>query len=134
MRSIKAIVAGSLFIIIVNLVMQLVFIFIAVGYNIIAKDYPFLNDITGLFRYVIGIPLFTATAFFGGYITAQMVDTKVLLHCFAVALVVIGGMILPTLETSSLTITGIVVIVLTIGGTMAGGWYWQKDNNGDMQT
>lgn len=134
MRSIKAIVAGSLFIIIVNLVMQLVFIFIAVGYNVIAKDYPFLNDITGLFRYVIGILLFTATAFFGGYITAQMVDTKVLLHCFAVALVVISGMILPTLETSSLTITGIVVIALTIAGTMAGGWYWQKDNNGEMQT
>jgi hypothetical protein len=128
MKSIKAIVAGSLFIIIVNLIMQLIFIFIAVGYNALAKDYPFLNDITGSFRYIIGIPLFTATVFFGGYITAQMINAKVLLHCVAVALIVISGMILPTLENASLTMTGIVVIILTIGGTMSGGWYWQKDN------
>ena len=131
MKSIKAIVVGSLFVIIVNLVMQLVFIFIAVGYNAIAKDYPFLNDITGLFRYVIGIPLFTATVFFGGYITAQMANTKILLHCSAVALIIVSGMILPTLENSSLTMTGIVVIILTFGGTMAGGWYWKKENHNE---
>ena len=129
MKSLKAIVAGSLFIVIVNLVMQLVYIFIAVGYNALAKDYPFLNEITDLFRYLIGIPVFTTIVFFGGCITAMMVDTKVWLHCFAVALIIISGMILPTLENSSLTMTGIVVIILTVSGTMAGGWYWQKDNH-----
>ena len=129
MNSIKAIVVGSLFIVIINLVMQLVFIFIAVGYNAIAKDYPFLNDITGVFRYIVGIPLFTASVFFGGYITAMMANIKVLLHCGVVALIIVVGMILPTLENSSLTMTGIVVIMLVFGGTMAGGWYWEKDND-----
>lgn len=128
MKSIKAIVVGSLFIIIVVLVMQLVFIFLAVGYNAIAKYYPFLNEITGLFRYVIGIPVFTATMFFGGYITAQLANARVLLHCIAVASIIVGGTILPTLEYSSLTVTGIVVIILVFGGTMAGGWYWEKEN------
>ena len=128
MNSIKAIVVGSLFIIIVNLIMQLVFIFIAVGYNALAKDFPFLNDITGVFRYVVGIPLFTASVFFGGYITAQIANMKVLLHCAVVALVIVSGLIVPTLEYSSLTTTGIVIIFLVFGGTMAGGWYWQKDN------
>ena len=131
MKSIKAIFIGSLFIIVVNMVMQLVFIFIAVGYNALAKDFPFLHDITGLFRYIIGIPLFTASVFFGGYITAQMANTKILLHCATVALIIVSGLILPTLENSSLTMTGIVIIILTFGGTMAGGWYWEKDNHNE---
>ena len=131
MNSIKAIVVGSVIIVIVNLVMQLVFIFIAVGYNAIAKDYPFLNDITGFFRYIVGIPLFTASVFLGGYITAMMANTKALLHCGVVALIIVAGMILPTLENSSLTTTGIVVIMLVFGGTMAGGWYWEKENHSE---
>ena len=131
MNSIKAIIVGSLFIVIVNLVMQLIYIFIAVGYNALAKDFPFLNDITGLFRYIIGIPLFTASVFFGGYITAMMANIKVLLHCGVVALIIVAGMILPTLENASLTMTGIVVIILVFGGTMAGGWYWEKDNHSE---
>ena len=129
MNSIKAIVVGSLFIIIVNLIMQLVFIFIAVGYNALAKDFPFLNDITGVFRYVVGIPLFTASVFFGGYLTAQIANMKVLLHCAVVALIIVSGLIVPTLEYSSLTMTGVVIVILVFGGTMAGGWYWQKDNH-----
>ena len=129
MNSIKAIIAGSLFIIIVNLIMQLVFIFIAVGYNALAKDFPFLNDITGVFRYVVGIPLFTASVFFGGYLTAQIAIMKVLLHCAVVALIIVSGLIVPTLEYSSLTMTGVVIVFLVFGGTMAGGWYWKKDNH-----
>ena len=131
MNSIKAIIAGSLLIVIINLIMQLVFIFIAVGYNALAKDFPFLNDITGVFSYIIGIPLFTASVFFGGYITAQIANKKALLHCAVVALIIVSGTIVPTLEYSSLTTTGIVIILLVFGGTMAGGWYWKKDSHGD---
>jgi len=64
MKSLKAIVAGSLFIIAVILFMQLAYIFIAVGYNSLAKYYPFLKEITAVFRYLIGIPAFTAVMFF----------------------------------------------------------------------
>lgn len=125
-NSLKAITAGSVFIIIATLFLELIYVFIAVGYNALAKDISFLNDISGLFRYIVGIPVFTATMFAGGYLTATLVNKNVLIHCIAVALISVGSMILPTLENASLTTTGIVVILLALGGTSAGGLYMKK--------
>lgn len=131
MKSIKAVVAGSVFIIIVILLLQLVYIFVAVGYNALAKDFPLLNDIAGSFRYIIGIPVFIATMFVGGYITANIAKsetrTKVLMHCMTVGLITSGGMIYPTLENSDITVTGIVIFILAIVATTVGGLYWQKN-------
>ncbi|MCK4833941.1 MAG: hypothetical protein KAT12_04155, partial [Gammaproteobacteria bacterium] len=87
MRSIKAIVAGSLFIIFVTLLLQLAYIFVAVGYSALAKDYPLLNDIAGSFRYILGIPIFVATMFAGGYITAVIAKAKLWQHCLTVGLI-----------------------------------------------
>ncbi len=83
MKSIKAIAAGSLFIIVVILFLQLAYIFIAVAYNALAKDYSFLNDISTYFRYFIGIPVFMVIMFVGGFITANIAREKVWLHCLA---------------------------------------------------
>lgn len=126
MRSIKAVLAGSLFIIVAILLMQLAYIFIAVAYSALAKDYPLLNDIAGSFRYLIGIPLFMSIMFFGGYITADVVREKVLPHCLVVGLVTASGMIVPTLENANLTLTGVVIFILAITATSAGGMYWQR--------
>lgn len=132
MRSIKAIVVGSVFIIVVILLLQLLYIFVAVGYNALARDYPFLNDIAGSFRYIVGIPIFIATMFVGGYITAHVADVgankKVWLHCIAVGLITTGGMIYPALENSEITTTGIVIFILAIAATTAGGWYWKNND------
>ncbi len=128
MRSIKAIVAGSSFIIFVTLLLQLAYIFVAVGYSALAKDYPLLNDIAGSFRYILGIPIFVATMFAGGYITAVIANTKIWQHCLTVGLITATGMIYPTLENSDLTVTGIVIFILALLATAAGGLYWKKDN------
>ncbi|MFV9614895.1 MAG: hypothetical protein ACNYZG_03010 [Gammaproteobacteria bacterium] len=132
MKSIKAIAAGSIFIIVVILFLQLAYIFIAVAYNAMAKDYPFLNDISGSFRYLIGIPVFVVTMFLGGYITANIANMKtsikVWLHCIAVGLLTTGGMMYSALENTNITITGIVVFILALVATTAGGVYWQKNN------
>ncbi len=128
MKSLKAVAAGCLFIIITSLLMQLIFIFIAVGYNAIARDYPFLHDISGSFRYFIGIPVFLLIMFCGGYITAYIANTKVLFHCAAVGIITAGGMMFSALENSNLTLTGIIVLILALGATAAGGLYWQRDN------
>ena len=132
MRSIKAIVAGSLFIVVALLILQLAYIFIAVAYNALAEDYPLLNDITVYFRYIVGIPAFIVVMFSGGYITAGTTNVndniKVVLHCIAVSLLTVGGMLYSALENSSLTTTGIVVMVLALSATIAGGLYWQSGN------
>ena len=126
MRSIKAVLAGSLFIVIAILLMQLAYIFIAVAYNDMAKDYPLLNEIAGSFRYLIGIPLFMAIMFVGGYLTADIIKEKILPHCIAVGLITASGMIIPTLENANLTITGIVIFTLAIVASSVGGLYWQR--------
>jgi len=129
MKSIKAIVAGSAFIIIVILFLQLAYIFIAVGYNALAEDYPLLNEISGYFRYIIGIPVFVATMFVGGYIAANIANMdaniKAWLHSFTVGLITVGGMMYSAMQTSNLTATGIVVIILALSASSAGGLYWQ---------
>ena len=136
MKSIKAIVAGSVFIVIVILLLQLLYIFVAVGYNSLAKDYALLNDIAGSFRYILGIPIFIATMFAGGYITAYTVGmastTKIWMHCFIVGLITSGGMIYPALENAYITTTGIVIFILAVVATPAGGLYWLKGNRIDQ--
>ena len=121
-----------MFIVIVILFLQLAYIFIAVGYNALAKDYPFLHDIAEYFRYIIGIPVFVVVMFVGGYITASIANMhaglKVWLHCIVVGLITVGGMMYSAMESSSLTTTGIVVTVLALSATSAGGFYWLNDN------
>jgi len=126
MRSIKAVVVGSLFIIIVGLLVQLAYVFLAVGYTSLAKSYPFLNDISIYFRYLIGIPVFFLVMFIGGYITADLAKHKALLHCLVVAFITIGVMMISALDNMQLTVSGLVISVLALASTLAGGWYWQR--------
>jgi len=132
MRSIKAIIAGSVFILVVMSLSGLIYIFLAVGYNALASDFPFLNDITDLFRYLVGIPVFVLTMFAGGYITASIANMhssiKVWFHCLVVGLIAISSMMCSVLEYSSLTLTGIIVIILALSASSAGGLYWLKEN------
>ena len=130
MRSIKAIVVGSLFVVIVILILQLAYVIIAVGYNTLAADFPFLNDITGIFRYLVALPLLIVTMFFGGYITADIANAhtkmKVGFHCFVVGFITAGGMMYSAMENSNLTLFGIVLIILALSAVCAGGFYWLR--------
>ena len=132
MRSIKAIIAGSIFILVAHFLLGLIYIFIAVGYNALAADFQFLKDITGLFRYLVGIPVFMVIMFAGGYITASIANMhtniKVWFHCLAVGLITVGGTMYSAMEYSSLTLTGIVVIILALSASSAGGFYWLRGN------
>ena len=130
MSSIKAILAGTLFIIVVVLFLQLAYIFVAVAYNALAKDYPLLNDIVGYFRYFIGIPLFLLTVFMGGYITASVAKAqsgiKTVLHGIVLGLIVAAATLYPTLENANITTTGLVIVALALLATTSAGLYWKK--------
>ncbi|HEY9200069.1 MAG TPA: hypothetical protein VIQ81_00610 [Gammaproteobacteria bacterium] len=132
MKSIKAIVAGSVFVLAAISLLGLIYIFIAVGYNSLAVDFPFLNEISGLFRYVVGLPVFIMTLFAGGYITAYVANmhnsVKVWLHCLAVGAITVSSIMYSAMDYSSLTLTGIVVIILALGASSAGGFYWLRSN------
>jgi fructose-specific phosphotransferase system IIC component len=126
MRSIKAVIVGSLFIVIVGLVIQLAYIFLAVWYSDLAKSYPFLNEIGIYFRFLVGIPVVFLIMFVGGYITADIAKKNVLLHCLIVALLTVGAMTVSALDQAELTFTGFAVFVLALASTVAGGLFWKR--------
>ena len=132
MRSIKAIIAGSAFIFIALLLMGLIYIFLAVGYNTLTPKFPFLSDITFLFRYFVGIPIFILIMFVGGYITASIANMhekiKVLLHCLSVGLITLIITMYSSMKYSSLTSTGVVIIILSLSASSAGGLDWLRGN------
>jgi len=127
MKSIKAIVYGCLFVAIAMLLIQLSYIFLAVGYNSLQADYPLLKEISGIFRYLLAIPVFVITLFAAGYLVAETVDTlskpKVLIHCLAVGMISVGGMMYMAMGYMTLTLTGVVIFALAQGGAVAGGFY-----------
>lgn len=132
MRSLKAIFAGSAFIVVVFLVIQLAYVFIAVGYNALASDFPVLKDISVLFRYIVGLPVLVVVMFLGGYITADIANIKshlkVWLHCLIVGIMTAGAMMYSALENSNITLTGIVVVILALSASSAGGFYWLRES------
>ena len=124
MNSLKAIISGVIFIFITTLLMQLAYIFIAVGYNNLAKDYPYLHEISGVFRYLIAIPVFLGIMFLGGYLTATIARSKELLHSMIVGAITISTMMWFALSNAELTKMGILINVLMLLCTVLGGWYW----------
>lgn len=128
MKSVLAIVAGSVFIVVASLFMQLAYVLLAVEYNSLAKSFAVLNDIRGLFRYLVGIPVFMLIMFFGGVITADIARSRVLLHCLVVGLVTAAGMMWLALgDRELITLSGMIVSLLAIVTTMAGGFYWVRN-------
>ena len=126
MKSVKAIIAGCLFILVVIVLIQLAYVFLAVGYTQLAEHYSFLNKIAIWLRYLIGIPILFFVMFFGGYITAGIAKEHVLLHCLLVAIISNATMMISALRDMELTTTGLVVIALGLMSTVGGGWYWQS--------
>lgn len=126
MRSIKAVFAGLFFIVVFTLVLQLVFLFLAVGYNALVVDYPFLDGIQGYFRYLVGMPVAMVIMFFGGYVTASVAGSKPLVYSAVTGLLALALAIVPVLENFVLTPEGAVTLAAALLITMAGGWFWRK--------
>lgn len=125
-NSLKAITLGSLFIVITSLILQLIALFVMVGYTHLEHAYPFLSDISGVFRYLVGIPLFLLILILGGYVTAFFARTNIVFHCFMVGLITSIAMFWLALENATLTTTGIIIFILMMVATIAGGLYWKK--------
>ncbi len=127
MNRIKAIATGIIFIIVALLMMQLAYLLIAVSYNSLAKSYPFLNDISGIFRYLVAIPVILGIMFAGGYITAAIATSGVLMHCLIVGIITSGGSLWMALENADLTFTGAIISIMMLVLTAVGGLYWKKE-------
>ncbi|MCK5901561.1 MAG: hypothetical protein KAG28_00305 [Cocleimonas sp.] len=126
MKSIQAIVTGTFFILICNLLLQLLFLFVIVEYHTLSKEIPSLQGMGVYARYLLAIPAFIIIMFIGGMITASILETRWLLHCSIVGVISFIAMITPLLSANDLTLTGATVSVLSFLAVIAGGWYWQR--------
>lgn len=125
-NNLKGIIAGVLFIIIATLLMQLLFILLAVAYNYIADDIAFLKGIKWIFKYLLGIPAFVSIMFLGGYITTRITKTKPVVNGAIVGLIVMSSMMWSALVNTELTITGAMISVAMIIAIILGGLYASK--------
>ena len=106
--------------IIASLLMKIAYIFLA-------ATFPSLNNIAGLFRYLIALPVFVAIMFSGGYITAGIVRRKTLIHSLLVGLVTACIMMIVALQTAEgITKTNLVTYFVMVLATTAGGYYWKR--------
>lgn len=126
MRSVKAILAGCVFIIVTLVIIQLAIVFLNVGYNSLAKYFPFLNEISHYFRYLVAYPVFFLVMFMGGYLTASLAQRLLVLHCLAVGVITLGVSMMAAADYMTVTLAGMLVVLLALLSTLAGGFYWQK--------
>ncbi|HIO97543.1 MAG TPA: hypothetical protein EYG71_06410 [Leucothrix sp.] len=113
--------------IIASLLMKIAYIFLAATFHNASVHYPFLNNMGGLFRYLIALPVFVAIMFSGGYITAGIVRRKTLIHSLLVGLVTACIMMIVALQTAEgITKTNLVTYFVMVLATTAGGYYWKR--------
>ncbi|MDF1528731.1 MAG: hypothetical protein P1R74_06340 [Sedimenticola sp.] len=119
----KALLAGSIFILIFGLVMQLVFVSFAAGQMILAQHFPDWTKLTRAAVYALGLLLFFFTMALGGYITARIATRKIMLHGTLVALLTGGVSFAQSLSVGGLTLFGALFFILGIPFTLVGCWY-----------
>lgn len=126
MNSIKAISIGGIFILVSLLLLQLLYLFVAVAFNQLLLDYPLLASSSPYIRYIVGIPLLLLIMFYGGYLTAEFAAGKVLLHSAGVGVLMSAGMLAMALENTRLTVPGLLLVLLLVLASASGGLYWQR--------
>ena len=126
MNSIKAISTGVVFTVVAILLMQLVYLITSVGYKNIANHYPYLNNISGIFGYLIIISVLLLIMFVGGYLTAIIAKTKEILHTLVVGSITTTLMMWTAFQNSGLTTTAIIISSLMLIATIMGGLYCKK--------
>ncbi len=125
-KSFKAMLWGGVFITVGMLLMQLLFLFVVVGYNAVAESMPVLHSLRDAFRYLLGVPVYLLIMFGGGYITAEFAEKKVILHSFLLGVLFTLVVTLLALQNAQLTLMGVVTGVLSIAATTVGGYIWQR--------
>jgi hypothetical protein len=126
MKSLRAISAGFIFIIVSFFILQLVYMVAATFYNDLSKDYPYLIEISLLLKTLVVIPSFLAIMFLGGYLTGVINHRKVLLHSFIVGLLASGAMMWAALNGSDFSTRGLLINGAMLIATIAGGYFRKR--------
>lgn len=126
MQSLKALLAGFFYIVILGLVIQLIFMFVAMGYTELTNAYPWVSAFGGYVGYAVGIVVYFLLMASGGLITASLAKNNTLIHCFIIGASTTLLSVLSSQNNDELTYFSLVFVIAGIIFTMAGGAYWNK--------
>ncbi|TVO70054.1 hypothetical protein [Sedimenticola selenatireducens] len=122
----KALLAGTVTILVFGLIMQLVFVSTAAGQMIFSQHFPQWAQVTQWALYALGLLLFLLTMSLGGYIAARLAKQHLLFHGVLVAVLTGSVTFAQSLSVGGLTWFGLVFFILGIPFTLFGCWYWIK--------
>ncbi len=126
MKSVKAIFIGSSFVIVSILLIQLLYLFVVVGYNYLVREYDFGVLFSESVGTVIWVITYLLVMFYGGYVTAEYSEKKAVLHSLVVGGLVTAVMVAMALQNTQLTFTGILIAIASVVIAAAGGVYSQR--------
>ena len=134
MRSLKSLAAGFFYIVILGLTLQLVYMFIAIGYADLSAAYPWIKSIGAYLGYATGIAVFFLLMASGGYITASIAKSRIVIHCCIVGASTTLLSLLSSQNNDELTYLGMLFVVAGIVFTVIGGQYWRRSAQADNGT
>ncbi|MCW8907401.1 MAG: hypothetical protein OQL28_09125 [Sedimenticola sp.] len=124
--SVKALLSGSLTILVLGLLMQLLFVAIAVGQLIFTRHFPGLEWLAQGLLYLCGLLLLLLTMAGGGYVAAWVASERLYLHAALAALIGGGISFVQSLGVGGLTLTGVLLFLLGVPFALAGSWLRQR--------
>lgn len=127
MQSLKSLLAGFFYIVILGLVIQLIFMFLAMGYTELTKAHPWVSTFGGYVGYAVGIVVYFLLMASGGIITASLAKTNILAHCLIVGASTTLLSVLSSQNNDELNTLSLVFVIMGIAFTIAGGEYWKKN-------
>lgn len=126
MQSLKSLLAGFFYIIILGLVIQLAFMFLAMGYTELTKAYPWVSAFGGYVGYTVGLIVYFLLMASGGLLTAVIARTNIFAHCLTVGSCTTILSVLSSQNNDELTYLSLIFVITGIGFTIAGGEYWKR--------
>lgn len=127
MLSIKSLLAGFFYIVILGLVVQLVFMFVAMGYTELVKAYPWVSTFGGYLGYAVGMVVYFLLMASGGLLTAVLAKSNILAHCLIVGTSTTALSVLSSQNNDELTYLSLIFVILGAAFTVAGGEYWKNN-------
>ena len=126
MNSIKALLFGFFYVVILGLIIQLVFIFLAMGYTELLKDYPTVEMVARIVSYIIGITVYFLLMATAGFLTASIAKKNTTLHGIIISVSSIGLSLLSSINEDEFTWISLIFFILGVTFTLMGTRRWQQ--------
>ncbi len=129
MVNLKSLLTGTVVIIVLGLILELILLLLTTGYTVFIRSYPELKFISLLLSYAFGTFCYFIVMSIGGYITSNLAKNKIYLHCLIVGLLTTGISLFTSVRDNGFTFNSILFILSGTAFTIMGGYIWIKNES-----